>query len=468
MTCTITESASSAKIPPMKSSRNIVCVKIAIAARAPPIAIAPVSPMITSAGKALYQRKPIAAPISAAPTMARSRRLSKRPPGFPERMYVTTEIAVKVSRAMIPVPAARPSRPSVRLTPLAAPAITRKSSPYQAQESSRCPMPGTYTLVGRCWWRAAMPTPIVIAPSRSSFQRAFRPSDRRCVSLMKSSMKPIAPQARVTKSTVSAGTVYLATARYATVPAPSIKRPPMIGVPCLVTWCWGPSSRIVCPYSLRRRKAMKRGPARMEISIAARPAIRTRTKLGLDRRQRFRDRFEPHRPRTLDENGVSGANDLVELAQRLVNVWSPARGDPGRTIHVAPCELADGEQFVDSNLRDCRADFVVVAGRCPAQLRHVAENCDPSAFACPCGEVVECRAHRHRIRVVRVIDQHASAGQLLLLAAPAGEVHVDAFGPRQPQRVERRQGGGRVGDLMPGDEVEADFVDDRAVADHLR
>src|SRR2546421_6287801 len=148
----------------------------------------------------------------------------------------------------------------------------------------------------------------------------------------------------------------------------------MIGVPCLVTWCSGPSSRIVCPSSLRRKKAMKRGPARMEISIATRPAIRTRTKLGVPRRQSFGDRLEPHCPRALDEHGIAGADEVVELSQRLVDVWSPARGNPGRTIDVAPCELADGQQFVDSKVRDCLADFVVVAGRCPAQFRHVAEN----------------------------------------------------------------------------------------------
>ena len=42
-----------------------------------------------------------------------------------------TAIAMKVKVAMMPVPAARPSRPSVRLTPLAAPAMTKKSSTYQ-------------------------------------------------------------------------------------------------------------------------------------------------------------------------------------------------------------------------------------------------------------------------------------------------------------------------------------------------
>src|SRR5215210_570140 len=42
-TCRITDSASSAKMPPISSSRTIVFVKIAIAASAPPIAIGPVA-----------------------------------------------------------------------------------------------------------------------------------------------------------------------------------------------------------------------------------------------------------------------------------------------------------------------------------------------------------------------------------------------------------------------------------------
>src|SRR6266536_3121604 len=184
-----------------------------------------------------------------------------------------------------------------------------------------------------------MPTPTVITPSRSSFQRAFRPRDRRWVSLMKSSMNPIAPQASVTKSTVRAGTVYRATARYATVPAPSISRPPMIGVPCLVTWCSGPSSRIVCPYSLRRRKAMKRGPARIEISIAASPAIRTRTKLGSHRRQRFRYLLEREHAGALDEYAVARLQLLPQRLDRLGGVG-------GRAATVDPRLWADGDQDV--------------------------------------------------------------------------------------------------------------------------
>ena len=117
-------------------------VKIANDASAPPSAIEPVSPMNTSAGQALYQRNPIAPPISAAAMIPRSSFVSKRCPGVPERIHEITIIAANVKSAMITVPAASPSTPSVRLTPFAAPAITRKSRPYHAYESSRSPMPG--------------------------------------------------------------------------------------------------------------------------------------------------------------------------------------------------------------------------------------------------------------------------------------------------------------------------------------
>jgi hypothetical protein len=40
-----------------------------------------------------------------------------------------------VRRAIVVVPAARPSIPSVRLTPFEAPAITKKMRTYHAQES---------------------------------------------------------------------------------------------------------------------------------------------------------------------------------------------------------------------------------------------------------------------------------------------------------------------------------------------
>jgi hypothetical protein len=74
-TCRITETEVIAKIPPTTSSSSSTFIMIAIAAIAPPRANEPVSARNTSAGKALNQRKPIAAPNSAAPKNATSRRI---------------------------------------------------------------------------------------------------------------------------------------------------------------------------------------------------------------------------------------------------------------------------------------------------------------------------------------------------------------------------------------------------------
>ena len=73
-------------------------VTMANPAIAPPRANEPVSPMNTSAGKALYQRNPIVPPIRAAASVARSRRASLRAPGSPERSHEMPAIARKVQQ----------------------------------------------------------------------------------------------------------------------------------------------------------------------------------------------------------------------------------------------------------------------------------------------------------------------------------------------------------------------------------
>src|SRR6266550_3490813 len=142
----ITDNAMTTYTPPISSSRNSAFIMIANPAIAPPSAIDPVSPIKTSAGKALYHRNPMAPPISAAPMIARSSfdklRSSVR---VDERMKAMIAIVVNVNSEMIAVPAASPSTPSLRLTAFDAPAITRKMNPYHAQLSGTNPMTGTYT-----------------------------------------------------------------------------------------------------------------------------------------------------------------------------------------------------------------------------------------------------------------------------------------------------------------------------------
>jgi hypothetical protein len=121
--------------------------------------------------------------------IARSRRLKLRSSGFCgfDRMKATIAIVVNVKSEMIAVPAARPSRPSLRLTPFAAPAMTTKRKTYQRGPSGmRVPVPGIRTSVrcGRLARCARYPVTAVTPARRSSFHRPDRPSERRCVNLM--------------------------------------------------------------------------------------------------------------------------------------------------------------------------------------------------------------------------------------------------------------------------------------------
>ena len=77
---------------------------------------------------------------------------------------------------MIVVPAARPSRPSVRLTPFAAPATTRYTSTYQPTPSSTWKSSsGTYTRVETPVWWATSASSATTGTSSTSFQRPGEP-----------------------------------------------------------------------------------------------------------------------------------------------------------------------------------------------------------------------------------------------------------------------------------------------------
>ncbi len=80
---------------------------------APPSPSDPVSPMKIVAGNALNQRKPMQPPTRHAASIA----MSFSPVMNVIPMYASSTIAAQ--------PAARPSRPSVRLTPLVVPATTK-------------------------------------------------------------------------------------------------------------------------------------------------------------------------------------------------------------------------------------------------------------------------------------------------------------------------------------------------------
>jgi hypothetical protein len=52
--------------------------------------------------------------------------------------------------------------------------------------------------------------------------------------------------------------------------------PPMVGVPALDLWPWGPSSRMFCPNSRLRRNSMNLGLRNTHMRVDAVPAMSTR------------------------------------------------------------------------------------------------------------------------------------------------------------------------------------------------
>jgi hypothetical protein len=124
-------------------------------------------------------------------------------------------------------------------------------------------------------------TNAVMRARSTSFQRPGRPSERRCVSFVQSSTKPIAAQAIVTKKAVNASSVRSEKTRKGTNIAAMISSPPIVGVPCLTTWPVGPSSRMCWPNSLRRRNSMNFGPATIAMTMARMPDRRTWTTSGV-------------------------------------------------------------------------------------------------------------------------------------------------------------------------------------------
>src|SRR3954451_18327044 len=138
--------------------------------------------------------------------------------------------------------------------------------------------------------------------------------------------------------------------------------PPMVGVPAFARCSCGPSSRMCWPNSLTRRYSMNFGPRKMQISIAAIPAIKTspiaRAPLGVENRlQPLGDRLEAGRARALDEDDVAGLELGGEQLRRLLG-----RTDQLVGVLVAR-RPADADQHVDPGRTRVGADLPVVAGR---------------------------------------------------------------------------------------------------------
>src|SRR5215208_3456906 len=151
-----------------------------------------------------------------------------------------------------------------------------------------------------------------------SFHRAGRPSERRLVTLMKSSAKPSAAAPIATPNTARLWVSRGPSTRYGTAIAMNTIRPPIVGVPALA-WCsCGPSSRICWPNSRARRNSMNFGERKTQISSDAVPAIRTSPMRN--RLERLGHDLEADAARALDEHDVPRLDDLAGQRRGLGGV----------------------------------------------------------------------------------------------------------------------------------------------------
>src|SRR4051794_38223650 len=192
--------------------------------------------------------------------------------------------------------------------------------------------------------------------------------------------------------------------------------PPIVGVPAFAWWPSGPSSRMCWPNSRTRRKAMKRGLRKTQMSRAAVPPIRTSPTS-----ERLGDRFESDASRGLDEHGVALGHELLDElggggGVRDSVVAAHARG-----------QRAHGDEHVGALARVC-TDLLVEADLVGTELEHVAEHRDTASRRAR--ELVEGGAHRHRVGVVAVVEDDRPVVELDALPAAGGELDI-----HEPARV---------------------------------
>src|SRR6478735_5837939 len=125
--------------------------------------------------------------------------------------------------------------------------------------------------------------------------------------------------------------------------------------------CW--------PNSLTRRYSMNLGPRKMQISIAAMPAISTSPIEQL--LQGHGHALEAGRARALDQDRVAGFELGGEQLGRLL-------GRANEVIRtVVAGGLTDTDEEIDAAGAGALTDLAVVAGGAGAELGHLAQNRDP-------------------------------------------------------------------------------------------
>ena len=190
--------------------------------------------------------------------------------------------------------------------------------------------------------------------------------------------------------------------------------PPMVGVPALVAWPSGPSSRICWPIPRAWKARMRKG---VPISVTSRPmpaAIRSATTRAPPRarpaaaEQRLRQPLEPGGATGLHEHRVARPQ-LAEPSQGGIDV-----GD------VVTSVLRRAERDDDRDAERAAPDSPmprVLARRHVAQLEHGPEHGDAPAGV-ERGEGAERGLGRLRVGVVGVVDDDGAVTGARHLHAP--------------------------------------------------
>ena len=194
----------------------------------------------------------------------------------------------------------------------------------------------------------------------------------------------------------------------------------------------GPSSRMCWPNSRRRRNSMNFGLRNMQISraagaaeqdpahqrlpaVAARAgaaALRRRHQLPAQSRADDARGAPPREPFTSTVSPLrsSPASSLRGRAASGTRSWQPRRRARSRNLRTRQ-QRSDGDEHLARRAARRRADLAVQGDAPPARARacpRARPRRRPGALSL---EVLDRGAHRHRVGVVAVVDQHDAAGQ---------------------------------------------------------
>ena len=190
------------------------------------------------------------------------------------------------------VPAAKPSRPSVRFTALHMP-TSRMFMNSRYSQGMAMPSPTGTTVVRMpkssvttkgistvgCMpsqFTATSTNAVAMATCPTIFAFGVRPSERSFTTFDASSTRPSRPVSTVAASSTNVSGVGMPTNSATAMTAISMMTPPMVGVPCFTRWLSGPSARTCWPIWLDLRNLIHSGVSTMVTTMANTTARNTR------------------------------------------------------------------------------------------------------------------------------------------------------------------------------------------------